>query len=65
MVRADAKSAPRTNPLRNYMVPNNLTGEAVDLVILSENPCEVDHWKIRDTKVERAIIGGETVFQAG
>jgi predicted amidohydrolase YtcJ len=39
-------------------------GKLADLVILSENPCEVDPWEIRNIKVERTIIGGETVFQA-
>jgi predicted amidohydrolase YtcJ len=36
-----------------------------DFVILSENPCEADPWEIRNIKVERTIIGGETVYQAG
>jgi len=39
-------------------------GKLADFVILAENPCEVDPWKIKDIKVERTIIGGETVFRA-
>ena len=39
-------------------------GKLADFVVLSENPCEVDPWEIRNIKVERTIIGGETVFQA-
>ena len=39
------------------------TGKLADLVILDRNPCGVDPWEIRDIKVERTIIGGETVFQ--
>jgi predicted amidohydrolase YtcJ len=34
-----------------------------DLVILSENPCEVDPWEIRNIKVEKTIIGGEIVYE--
>ena len=65
MVRADVKSAPRTDPCEITWSLITQPGKLADLVILSENPCEVDPWKIRDTKVERAIIGGETAFQAG
>lgn len=39
-------------------------GKLADFVILSKNPCKVDPWEIRNIKVERTIIGGETVFQA-
>ncbi|HIJ54841.1 MAG TPA: amidohydrolase [Deltaproteobacteria bacterium] len=39
-------------------------GKLADFVVLSENPCEVDPWEIRNVKVERTIIGGETVYQA-
>jgi hypothetical protein len=65
MVRADAKSAPQTNPCEITWSLITQPGKLADLVILSENPCEVDPWKIRDIKVERMIIGAETVFQAG
>lgn len=40
-------------------------GKLADFAILRENPCEADPWHIRDIKVERTIIGGETVYQAG
>jgi hypothetical protein len=65
MVRADAKSAPRTNPYEITWSLITQPGKLADLVILLENPCGVDPWTIRDIKVERTIIGGETVFQAG
>ena len=39
-------------------------GKLADFVILSEDPCEVDPWDIRNIKVERTIIGGETVYKA-
>lgn len=40
-------------------------GKLADFAVLSENPCEIDPGEIRNIKVERTIIGGETVFQAG
>lgn len=39
-------------------------GKLADLVVLAQDPCEVDPWAIRDIKVLRTIIGGETVYQA-
>jgi len=39
-------------------------GKLADMVVLSHNPLEIDPWEIRNIKVERTIIGGETVFQA-
>jgi predicted amidohydrolase YtcJ len=39
-------------------------GKLADFVILGENPCDVDPWEIRNIKVERTIIGGETVYSA-
>jgi predicted amidohydrolase YtcJ len=39
-------------------------GKLADLAILDKDPCAVDPWAVRDVKVERTIIGGETVFLA-
>ncbi len=39
-------------------------GKLADFAVLEENPCEVDPWHIRDIRVQRTIIGGETVYQA-
>lgn len=65
MVRADARSAPQTNPCEITWSLITQPGKLAELVILSENPCEVDPRKIRNIKVEPMIIGVETVFQAG
>jgi len=40
-------------------------GKLADLVVLSENPLEVDPWEIRYIKVEKTIIGGEIVYENG
>ncbi len=37
-------------------------GKLADLVILSDNPLEIDHREIRNISVEKTIIGGEIVF---
>jgi len=39
-------------------------GKLADFVILAEDPCEVDAWEIKNIKVKRTIIGGETVYDA-
>ena len=39
-------------------------GKLADLVVLSDNPLEVDPWEIRNIKVEKTIIGGEIVYQS-
>jgi predicted amidohydrolase YtcJ len=38
-------------------------GKLADFAILDNDPCAVEPWAIRDIKVERTIIGGESVFQ--
>jgi predicted amidohydrolase YtcJ len=40
-------------------------GKLADFAILDRNPCTVEPWAIRDIKVLRTIIGGETVYDAG
>ncbi|MEX2147124.1 MAG: amidohydrolase [Candidatus Rokuibacteriota bacterium] len=40
-------------------------GKLADFAILDKDPCAVEPWAIRDIKVERTIIGGETVFDGG
>ncbi|MGH7266328.1 MAG: amidohydrolase [Candidatus Rokuibacteriota bacterium] len=39
-------------------------GKLADFAILEQDPTQVDPWEIRNIKVERTIIGGETVYQA-
>jgi predicted amidohydrolase YtcJ len=36
-------------------------GKLADLVVLAENPLEVDGWHIKDITVEKTLIGGEIV----
>lgn len=40
-------------------------GKLADFAILDKDPSTVEPWAIRDIKVERTIIGGETVFHGG
>jgi hypothetical protein len=42
-----------------------LLGKLADFAVLDRNPCTVEPWTIRDIKIVRPIIGGETVYQAG
>jgi predicted amidohydrolase YtcJ len=37
-------------------------GKLADLVMLAENPLEVDPWAIKDIVVERTILGGEIAY---
>lgn len=37
-------------------------GKRADLVMLAENPLEVDPWAIKDITVERTILGGEIAY---
>jgi hypothetical protein len=39
-------------------------GKLADLVVLDRDPRAVDPWEIRDLKVLRTVIGGETVYRA-
>jgi hypothetical protein len=39
-------------------------GKLGDLVVLAENPFEVDQRTIKDIKVERTVIGGDIVYQS-
>lgn len=38
-------------------------GKLADFAILDKDPCAAEPWAIRDIKVERTIIGGQTVFE--
>jgi len=38
-------------------------GKLADMVILSDNPLEVNPWDIRHIQVEKTIIGGEVVYE--
>jgi len=37
-------------------------GKLADLVVLGENPLDVDPWAIKDIVVERTILGGEIAY---
>jgi predicted amidohydrolase YtcJ len=39
-------------------------GKLADLVVLERDPCEVPPDDIRDIRVLRTIVGGQTVFDA-
>ncbi len=38
-------------------------GKLADMVVLSDNPLEIDPWEIRNITVEKTIIGGEIVYE--
>lgn len=38
-------------------------GKLADLVVLAEDPTAVDPFAIKDTAVERTMVGGETVYE--
>jgi hypothetical protein len=38
-------------------------GKLADMVVLSDNPLEVDPWEIRNITVEKTIIGGDVVYE--
>lgn len=37
-------------------------GKLADLVVLAENPLDVDPWAIKDVAVEKTIVGGEILY---
>ena len=39
-------------------------GKLADLVVLGADPTQVDPHTIKDIKVERTVVGGETVYEA-
>lgn len=39
------------------------SGKLADMVVLSDNPIEIDPWEIRNITVEKTIIGGEIVYE--
>ena len=40
-------------------------GKLADLVVLAENPLAVESWRIKDITVEKTIVGGEVLYDAG
>jgi hypothetical protein len=40
-------------------------GKLADMVVLSDNPLDINPWEIRNITVEKTIIGGEIVYQKG
>ena len=39
-------------------------GKLADFVVLSEDPHTIDPEKIKDIKIARTVVGGNTVYEA-
>ena len=39
-------------------------GKLADLVVLGEDPTQIDPFGIKDIQVERTIVGGKVVYEA-